>query len=121
LVLLVSCFVAKKTMDEVNTKIIINTENMDKLTAESARISRVSNDDEINKAIFDIAQAIRSSDPVSNAETVILENELSEALSQLEKYALACDKEGVNAYCKQIQLTLDKRNTNCRLYKANRF
>lgn len=121
LVFIISCFMAKETMDEVNKTIKINTSNMDRLTAESKRIALVSDDEEIRKILSELAEMIRFSDPVGNPETQEIEYELLNIMAETERSAIAGNKDEVAKIYKQASLLLEKRNTNCKLYKQNRF
>lgn len=69
------------------------------------------------KALTELADAFRYSDPVSNAATKTIEAELEEAVADLQRSINEGNGQTITAACKNIATLLEERNHICRLNK----
>ncbi|MBQ8538725.1 MAG: hypothetical protein IJ433_03640 [Ruminococcus sp.] len=112
---------ADSTRDEIqrmDEKLVKDVKNIRSLQSKSATLSGLCEDKETASLLESLAEKFKYSDPVSCDESLKLENELEELLSEIEK-AIVDDCLGdVSKLCKKVTVSLNERNRICKLNKG---
>ena len=100
--------------DEVLKKNVSNIRNLQSLSA--SIVNQCS--ENVKKAVSDLAEEFRYSDPVSCDDSLEIEEELDVMLKELQKAVIDEDDSSVEALCKKILASLEERNRICKLGKG---
>ncbi len=117
LVFLISCFIAKETIDEVEQKVGRSTAFIDLLTVEIAMVADNIDDAAAKKAVKSLEEAVRFSDPISNEMLSVIEAEISGRVTDMRAYAEARDVENVLLECEAVGKLIKERNMKCKVLK----
>jgi hypothetical protein len=80
-------------------------------------LTDMSSDNNAKKALQDLADEFRYSDPVSNESLKDIESELENQVGELQLAVTEENAENIIALCKKIKITLTERNRLCKLGK----
>lgn len=95
----------------------VNTTAMQTLRSKAGSLASLYPDAPYVKALEELSEAFRFSDPVSSEVTEVLEAELASVMAQLERAADEGDVDGAAALCRKLLATLSERNRLCKLSK----
>ena len=114
-------FIAADIMrDEVERQDVAlkaDVRTMRALQSKTAAVAELCADPETKKALADLAEKFRYSDPVSSEATGALETDLAAAVDELQAAAADGDLASAKALCGKIEAALNERNRICRLNK----
>ncbi|MCH5188313.1 MAG: hypothetical protein J1F63_07900 [Oscillospiraceae bacterium] len=111
---------ADVTRDEIerqDMKLKKDVSNMRALQSLSSSMVGLCTNDETKKAVQDLMEEFRFSDPVSSEQTKELEEELMHQLQDAQKAIIDEDNAAVKVLCARIKNTLTERNRLCALNK----
>lgn len=120
LLFVISCFVAKKTIEEIQVKTEQKTFYINSLKVDAEMIAQKTDDEDIKKAYIKLSEQIRYSDPISSEELVEIEDKIKETLQLGGEYVSYGDKKEALECCDKLKLLLIERNKKCMIYKTNR-
>ncbi len=116
-VLIISCFMAKQTVEEVQAAVKANTNFMKQLRLDAESLAAQAEDEALKAAAQALCEELRYSDPVSSPALAEAEQRLAAKLVD----ACAClsmkDNAGALAACKSAMLLLRDRNRQCKAMK----
>ena len=114
-------FIAADIMrDEVerqDAQLKTDVKAMRALQSKTASIAGLCADEETEKALTDLAEKFRYSDPVSSEETAALETDLTAAVDELQAAVVDGDNAAAKQLCVKIEAALAERNRLCKLNK----
>ena len=114
-------FIAAAIMrDEVerqDVKLKADVKAMRTLQSKAASIAGLCSDEETKKALTDLAEKFRYSDPVSSDATAALEADLTAAVDELQAAVVDGDLAAAKQLCVKIEAALNERNRICKLNK----
>ncbi|MCH5257064.1 MAG: hypothetical protein J1D87_07205 [Lachnospiraceae bacterium] len=106
----------KEEIEKQDEQLQKNVTNM--RTLQSLTLSLVNQaDNKTKRVIQDLADEFRYSDPVSCAQSISLENELSNMVNELQKALIDNDFESAGVICTKVSGVLSERNRVCKLNK----
>lgn len=73
----------------------------------------------LKKAVNDLSEELRYSDPVSSDETLEMENDLSDMLDSIKELIIQGDSKSAVSLCSRMRELLVQRNDLCKLSKSN--
>lgn len=120
LVFILSCFVAKKTIEDIQTHVEKKTFAIGSLKVDAEMVSQKAKDTEIKNAYAKLADKIRFSDPMSSDELVEIEERIKEYIKIGDQCVNEGNKAGALNSCEQAMLLLNERNQKCMIYKSNK-
>ncbi|NLU31183.1 MAG: hypothetical protein GXX04_00975, partial [Clostridiaceae bacterium] len=74
-------------------------------------------DESAKKALKDLAEALRYSDPMSSPQLAAVENKIEARVAALGEAGSACNFTEIKPMCDEIQLLIAERNRKCKLLK----
>jgi hypothetical protein len=74
-------------------------------------------DEHTKKTLKDLAEAIRYSDPMSNQQLLVIENEIKVKVTRLSATAVSCDSSAIETICGELQQLIAERNRKCKELK----
>lgn len=117
LVFVISCFMAKETIDEIQTKVKDATTYIRLLQADVEMVAEKATDASVKEAFNKLAEQVRYSDPMSNANLFELEKQISQQVSNADSCLTLNDIEGALQCCNRATLLLVERNKKCKALK----
>lgn len=117
LMLLLSGFLAKATIEEVNTKVGDKTRFIKLLRVDSERLVQKCDDPTLKEACRKFSEAVRYSDPMSNEALFELEKELVLTVSNCSKAISEKNYAEAGLLCQRASDLLDERNMKCKALK----
>lgn len=117
LVFVISCFLAKEMIEDVQEKVNISTTDMRLLQSEVEMIAEKTADTDVKNTFRNLAEQIRYSDPVSNEYLSALEREILTHVTNASVCVETNDREGALEGCKKASLLLIERNKKCKALK----
>ena len=97
--LILSCFISKKTIEEVDTKIRTASAYVKLLQADAEMAAEQATDPAVRNAFRQLAEQARYSDPMSNPMLADLEREISLQLAEAKTYLSGGDNASAGACC----------------------
>lgn len=116
-VMVLSCFMSKRTIEEVDTKARVSTTYMKLLQADAEMAAEQSADPAVRSAFLELAEQARYSDPVSNPLLADLEQAITVQLAEAKNYLTNGDEGSARECCKQASMLLLERNKKCKALK----
>ncbi len=114
-------FIAADIMrDEVerqDAQLKTDVKAMRALQSKTASLAGLCADEETKKALTDLAEKFRYSDPVSSDATAALETDLTAAVDELQAAVVDSDNAAAKQLCVKIEAALAERNRLCKLNK----
>ena len=117
LVLAISCFLAKQTIEEIKGRAKERTMNMKLLRANAASLAASCDEPALRKELDAFAEAVRYSDPTDCEALHPLEAELARLVFTCKEKIAAGALDEAAALCKEAGRLLDERNQKCKLLK----
>lgn len=117
LVFIISCFIAKQTIEAVEENVKINTSFIKGLQIEVEMIAQSSANPDIKREFGKLAEQIRFSDPVSSPALHNIENTLSICVNQAKNCVALNEINSALEYCNKASLMLIERNKRCKAFK----
>lgn len=117
LVFLISCFLAKETIDDVQTKVQDSTSYIRLLQADVEMVAEKATDVSVKEAFTKLAEQVRYSDPMRNADLLALEQQISQQVSNADSCLTLNDSDGALQCCNRATLLLIERNKKCKAMK----
>ena len=114
LIFIISCFMAKETIENIEEKVKQKTSSMQLLKIDVEMIVESSADADVKSAFAKLSEQIRYSDPMSNEALAEIEGQITVAVTQAKQMT---DKEELLRACKQISLLLSERNKKFKVLK----
>lgn len=108
---------ARDTVTEIETAQTVNTQLMRKLRMKSQQLVNKTNDSALKKELEKLAENFRYSDPVSSPATEEYETKLDNLFVELESAVMSENTSDALAFCSKINITLQDRNTSCKMNK----
>lgn len=94
-----------------------NTSTMLSLRSKAGTLPGLTDSSDMKKALTDLSESFRFSDPVSSDALVEIEQDLASLLDELQKALLEKDSASAETLCKQTEMKLVERNRLCKLNK----
>ncbi|MDO5477546.1 MAG: hypothetical protein Q4G23_00090 [Clostridia bacterium] len=116
-IIIITCFMAKDTIEEVREKVKVNTAFMKMLLVDADMLVEQTEAPELKKVFSELRDQIRYSDPVSNEQLADLEGRLASQVDTIKVNMTCGNTEGALDSCKQAMLLLSERNRKCKLLK----
>lgn len=116
----IGCIGVEAMRDEIErqeTKIETDTSCITALRAQSVALAGLVSDEAAKKAVADLAEKIRFSDPVSGDATREIEAQLTSEMTGLKDIAMQADAETIIETCKKVTALLEQRNAICKAGK----
>lgn len=117
IVLVATCFQAKKTITELQDRTKRNTQMMLLLRADAEMLAEKTQDADAKKRAAALAEQLRYSDPVSNEALAVLEAQIGQTIAMATAYAEQGSAQEVVRCCEKAALLLQERNKKCALLK----
>ena len=114
LVFIVSCFMAKEMIENVEEKVQQKTATIKLLRVDVEMIAERATDAEVKAAYAKLAEQIRYSDPMSCEALADLESRITSLVEQAKTIA---DKDTQLRLCQSISLLVTERNKKCIVLK----
>lgn len=109
---------AREEIEKQDIKIKADTSCIMTLRSTINTLSDQCHDRDSKKALTDLADEFRYSDPVSNAATKTIEAELESSVSELKKVITDGTNDQVMSACRKVSSILAERNMQCKLNKG---
>lgn len=116
-VMILSCFISKKTIEEVDTKVRTASAYVKLLQADAEMAAEMASDPAVRNAFRQLAEQARYSDPMSDPMLADLEREISLHLAEAKSYLSNGDNASAGGCCRQASLLLMERNKKCKALK----
>jgi len=116
----IGCISGEMVRDEIVRQDIVlkkDVGNMRALQSMSAALIGQCSDDDTKKALQNMADEFRYSDPVSSNQTAELENNMKRQIEDIQKALIDNDFQAVQALCSETINSLKERNRICSLSK----
>lgn len=114
-------FIAADAMrEEIERQDVVqkkNTSAMLALRSKAGTLPGLADNAEMKKALTELSESFRFSDPVSSDALAEIEQDLASLLDELQKALLEKDSASAETLCKQTELKLIERNRLCKLGK----
>lgn len=117
LVFIISCFIAKEMIEDVQTNVKVRTSKIKLLQIDVEMIAESTNNIEIKEAFVKLAEQVRYSDPMSSDALNDLEEQITYVVGQAKTSASMNDVESSLTLCKKASLLLNERNKKCKVFK----
>ena len=114
LVFIISCFMAKEMVENVEVKVNQKTSYISLLRVDVEMIAERSTDTEVKTAFGKLAEQLRYSDPMSNEALADLESRISNLVEQAK---IVTDKSDLLRICNNVSLLITERNKKCKVLK----
>lgn len=114
---LISTNAIRDEIERQDVKLQADTGCMQMLRSQIDSLPEQCEDKEAVKALVNLADEFRYSDPVSGEALEDIENNLMALMSELQKAVIDNDAEGVKGLCKRTSAALTERNRLCKLNK----
>jgi len=115
--LIISCFMAKQTVEEVQTAVKVNTNFMKQLRLDAEALCAQAEDAAVKAAAQALCEELRYSDPVSSPDLAEAEQRLAAKLDDACACLTVKDNAGALEACKSAMLLLKDRNRRCKAMK----
>lgn len=116
-VLVIGCFYAKRTINDVQTKVKDKTNFIRMLRADAEMLVEKTQDPEMRMMCRKLAEDIRFSDPMSSEALFELEKEIALAVATCSDALAINDIPNAKAYCNKASVLLLERNKKCKVLK----
>lgn len=116
-VLIISCFMAKQTVEEVQTSVKVNTQLMKQLRLDAEALCARAEDASLKAAVRTLCDELRYSDPVSAPALAEAEQRLAAKLDEIGACLMVNDNAGALTACKGAMILLQDRNRQCKTLK----
>lgn len=116
----VGLFAADAMREEIERQDVVqkkNTSAMLALRSKAGTLPGLTDNAEMKKALTNLSESFRFSDPVSSDALAEIEQDLASLLDELQKALLEKDSASAETLCKQTELKLVERNRLCKLGK----
>lgn len=117
LVFIISCFLAKEMIEDVQIKVKADTSYFKLLKADAEMAAENCKDREVKQAFMKLAEQIRYSDYVRNPALEPLERQISDLVSEANIFLSLNDEKSALDNCKKAMLLLLERNKKCQALK----
>ena len=117
LVLAISCFLSKQTIQEIKTNVDDKTRYIKLLRADTEMLASKCQNPVLKEECKKFAEAVRYSDPMSNESLFELEKELALAVSDCDHAIGQQNDEEALELLKKANLLLQERNKKCKALK----
>lgn len=117
LILVISCFVAKETIVEVQTKVNDATSFIKLLQVDVEMVAEKVTDTSLKETFLKLAEQVRYSDPMSNENLFELEKQITLQVSNASSCIMLNDNEGALQCCNRATILLTERNKKCKALK----
>ncbi len=114
LVFIISCFMAKEMIENVEAKVNQKTSYIRLLKVEAEMIAERATDNDVKNAFGKLAEQLRYSDPMSSEALSDLENRISNLVEQAK---VVTEKSDLLRICNNISLLITERNKKCKVLK----
>ncbi len=104
-------------IERMDSKLSVETSRIRKLRAATAPLAERCQDEAARKAVWEVADAFRFSDPVSSKATIEIEDDLENAVAGLRFQITKGRTEEIVNTCRDISALLQERNELCKLGK----
>lgn len=116
-VLIVSCFMSKRMIDNTSETVAVKTSNIRMLHADALMLCEMCGDADVKKQFNEFAEMVRFSDPMSADALADLEADIAREVRNA-KMSLSCqDTEEALKCCTRAKLLLKERNLKCKVLK----
>ena len=116
-IMIISCFISKKTIEEVDTKVRAASAYVKLLQADAETAAEMATDPAVRNAFRQLAEQARYSDPMGNPMLEDLEREISLQVAEAKTCLAGGDDAGAGERCKQASVLLMERNKKCKALK----
>lgn len=117
LIFAISCFLAKDTIAEVNTKVSDKTRFIKLLRTDAEMLVEKCGDPALAEKCRKFAEAVQYSDPMSDEALFELEKDLAFTVSECDKAIVAQEYGKAEQLCDKASLLLTERNRKCKALK----
>lgn len=117
LVFLISCFLAKDIIEDVETKVKDATTYIRLLQVDVEMVVSKASDPAVKAAFEKLAEEVRFSDPMSNPNLFELEKLIAQQVNNADSCITLNDTEGALQCCNRATLLLEERNKKCKALK----
>lgn len=117
LVFIISCFLAKEMIEDVQSKVKVDTSYFKLLKADTEIVAEKCKDKEVKHAFVKLAEQIQYSDYVRNPALEPLERQISDLVSEANIFITLNDEKSALENCKKAMLLLLERNKKCQALK----
>lgn len=117
LVFLISCFLAKDIIEDVETKVKDATTYIRLLQVDVEMVVSKASDPAVKAAFTKLAEDVRFSDPMSNPNLFELEKLIAQQVNNADSCIALNDIEGALQCCNRASLLLLERNKKCKALK----
>ena len=117
LVFLISCFLAKDIIEDVETKVKDATTYIRLLQVDVEMVVSKASDPAVKAAFEKLAEEVRFSDPMSNPNLFELEKLITQQVNNADSCITLNDTEGALQCCNRATLLLEERNKKCKALK----
>ncbi len=117
LVYIITCFMAKGTIENIQENVKQKTSYMKMLQADVEMMAMRAADPAVKQAYAKLGEAIRYSDPMSNDALALIEGQMSAMAIQANNFITAGNNEAALQTCEQLNLLLIERNKKCMIFK----
>ena len=117
LVFVISCFLAKDIIEDVQDKVKADTTFAKLLKIDAEMIAEKTDDSEVKTKFLRLAEQIRYSDPKRNPVLEEMENQIAQLISDADIYVSVNDNKAAIANCEKAMALLSERNKKCKALK----
>jgi hypothetical protein len=115
---LVAIDAGREVIEQIDKKVAEKVFYIKSLQVDVEMLAPRATDTTLVKALKELAEAIRYSDPMSSPQLAVLENRLEVKVAQLGEAVGAGDSAGAQALADELSLLLAERNRKCKLLKG---
>lgn len=116
-VMAISCFIAKETIENIDTEVKEKTAFVKLLRVDTDMLAERCGDADLKEKLDKLAENVRYSDPVSNDALKEIEGDIAEKVSECKKAVEAEDYTTASTLCDEALLLLSERNKKCKILK----
>ncbi len=117
LVFLISCFLAKEIIQDVETKVKDATTYIRLLQVDVEMVASKATDPAVKEAFTKLAEDVRFSDPMSNPNLFELEKLITQQVTNADSCIVLNDNDGALQCCNRASMLLQERNKKCKALK----
>ena len=117
LVGLIATDTGKEEIERIDEKIKEKVFYIKSLQADVEGMVSKSTDEPTNKALKDLAEAIKYSDPMSSSKLAAIENKIEAKVVDLTNVIVTSDSNAIRSVCDELQQLLAERNRKCKILK----
>ncbi len=114
---LVAIEIGTEEIERIDEKVKDKVVYIKSLQADVDSIIDRTSDESAKKALTDLAEAIRYSDPMSSPQLAAIENKMAAKVSALSEQLEQSDSSTINAMCNEVQQLINERNRKCKILK----